>query len=269
MRAGARAPDLARVRKLTLYLDPSALLLGEVQIGRVLLEGADILIERNEVADTNLDMLPPPDGSGPHPGENRSLGLKHVARSPWISMIEVRDSVLTVAEGSGRPPVVLESRRRRSSRRRRTSPCRSRAFGAQAARRTHRDRRVVRRLDARRLPGNIDLQGGFGGGRRDQGQRRHQGHQLAITADGPDISAFGPSYACRCRPPALCAKRQGRHLRSTFKVELTSQGRLERAGWRGSVPHRPQRHAAVAVIANMSRLDLGGPKAHTSSTPAW
>ena len=36
-------PDLARVRKLTLFLDPIALLLGEIKIGRILLEGADIL----------------------------------------------------------------------------------------------------------------------------------------------------------------------------------------------------------------------------------
>ena len=35
-------PDLARVRKLTLFLDPVALLLGEVKIGRLVLEGADI-----------------------------------------------------------------------------------------------------------------------------------------------------------------------------------------------------------------------------------
>ena len=78
-RWGSR-PELARVRKLTLFLDPASLFLGEVKIGRVLLEGADILVERNDVGDTNLDMLPPPDGSGPHPGENRSLRLRTVRR---------------------------------------------------------------------------------------------------------------------------------------------------------------------------------------------
>ena len=75
-------PELARVRKLTLFLDPFSLLLGEVKIGRILLEGADILVERNEVGDTNLEMLPPPDGSGPHPGENRSLRLRTDAGLP-------------------------------------------------------------------------------------------------------------------------------------------------------------------------------------------
>src|SRR5262245_59108302 len=100
--------DLARVRRLTLFLDPAALFLGEVRIGRVLLEGADILVERNEVGDTTLDMLPPPDGSGPHPGENRSLRMRTAPAFPWITSIEVKDSVLTVAEGQGRPPVAIE-----------------------------------------------------------------------------------------------------------------------------------------------------------------
>src|SRR5215510_8194338 len=40
----ASRADLARVRKLTLFIDPVALLLGEIKIGRVLLEGADILV---------------------------------------------------------------------------------------------------------------------------------------------------------------------------------------------------------------------------------
>ena len=91
-------PELARVRKLTMYLDPFALLLGEARVGRVLLEGADIRVERNEAGDTNLEMLPPPDGSGPHPGENRSLRLKPNPAFPWIDTIEVRDSVLTIVE---------------------------------------------------------------------------------------------------------------------------------------------------------------------------
>ena len=36
-------PEMARVRKLTLYIDPVSLFLGEIKIGRILLEGADIL----------------------------------------------------------------------------------------------------------------------------------------------------------------------------------------------------------------------------------
>src|SRR6185503_8772907 len=76
--------------------------------GRVLLEGADILVERNDVGDTNLDMLPPPDGSGQHAGENRSLRLRTSPAFPWIGTIEVRDSVVTIGQGTDRPPVVVE-----------------------------------------------------------------------------------------------------------------------------------------------------------------
>jgi hypothetical protein len=78
------------------------LFLGEAKVGRVVLEGADIAIERNEAGDTNLEMLPPPDGSGPHAGENRSLRIRTNPAFPWINTIEVRDSTLTVAEGGGR-----------------------------------------------------------------------------------------------------------------------------------------------------------------------
>jgi uncharacterized protein involved in outer membrane biogenesis len=91
-------PDMARVRKLTLYIDPISLFLGEIKIGRILLEGADILVETNDVGDANLEMLPPPDGSGPHAGENRSFRLRTTNGFPWIGTIDVRDSVLTIAE---------------------------------------------------------------------------------------------------------------------------------------------------------------------------
>src|SRR5262249_30867322 len=101
-------PELARVRKLTMYLDPAALLLGEVKVSRIQLEGADILIERNEAGDTNPEMLPPPDGSGPKPSDNRSLRVVSNPAFPWIDTIEVRDSVLTVTDGAGRAPVALE-----------------------------------------------------------------------------------------------------------------------------------------------------------------
>ena len=101
-------PELARVRKITMYLEPFSLLLGESKISRLVLEGADILVERNEAGDANLEMLPPPDGSGPRAVENKSLRVVANPAFPWIGNIEVRDSILTVAEGGGRPPVVLE-----------------------------------------------------------------------------------------------------------------------------------------------------------------
>ena len=211
-------PELARVRKLTLFLDPASLFLGEVKIGRVLLEGADILVERNEVGDTNLDMLPPPDGSGPHPGENRSLRLRTSPAFPWINTIEVRDSVLTIAEGQGRPPVVLEiaGRDLQVAGAQPAAAARGQVRGAAGhAARAHRHGRLVRRLDARaarqhRCAGRLRRRQD-----RDQGQRRRQGHQPGRSRRRVRTSrCSAPTYACRCRPadpmrstprPAPCA----------------------------------------------------------------
>ncbi len=45
----------------------------------------------------------------------------------------------------------------------------------------------------RGLPGNIDLQGGFGAGKiAIKGGVGVKGTTLQITADGPDVSVFGP-----------------------------------------------------------------------------
>jgi len=104
--AWASRPDLAKVRRITMYLDPFRLFLGEAKVDKLVLEGADIQVEHNEAGDTNLEMLPPPDGSGPHAGENHSLRIRVNPAFPWIGIIEVRNSTLTILEGAGRPPVV-------------------------------------------------------------------------------------------------------------------------------------------------------------------
>ena len=188
-------PELARVRKVTMYLDPFALFLGEARVGRVLLEGADILVERNEAGDTNLEMLPPPDGSGPHPGENRSLRLQPNPAFPWIDTIEVRDSVLTIAEGAGRPPVVLEvaSGTFKSTAPNQPLQMDARLASPQAA--AFELTGTIGSFDGwmRGLPGNIDLQGGFGGGKiAIKGGVGIKGTNVQVTGEGPDIAAFGP-----------------------------------------------------------------------------
>ena len=196
-------PELARVRKVTMYLDPFALFLGEARVGRVLLEGADILVERNEAGDTNLEMLPPPEGSGPHPGENRSLRLKPNPAFPWIDTIEVRDSVLTIAEGAGRPPVVLEvangtfkssAPNQPLQMDARLAPPQAAAFALTG---------TIGSFDGwmRGLPGNIDLQGSFGGGKiAIKGSVGDQGHQRPDhRAKGPTSRPSGRTSACPCR----------------------------------------------------------------------
>lgn len=253
-------PDLARVRKVTLFLDPFSLLLGEIKIGRVLLEGADILVERNEIGDANLDMLPPPDGSGPHPSEHRSLRLRTSPAFAWINVIEVRDSILTVAE-NGRPPVVLDIAAATFRSPAPNQPLQIEGrFGAPQATPLELAG-TAGTFDGwmRGLPGNIDLQGDFGGGRiAIKGAIATKGTTLQITSEGPDISAFGPYI--RLPLPAggpYVLNARAATQRNSFKVEVTTLkvGSSELAG---EALFRIDRKGTPVVVVNadVSRLDI-------------
>jgi uncharacterized protein involved in outer membrane biogenesis len=259
-------PDLARVRKLTLFLDPVALFLGEVKIGRILIEGADILVEQNDVGDTNLEMLPPPDGSGPHPGENRSLRLRTATAFPWIGTVEVRDSVLTIAEGAGRPPVVLEipAATFRSAAPNQPLQIEGRFAAPQA---TPFDLTgTAGSFDGwmRSLPGNIDLQGSFGGGKiAIKGGVGVKGTTIQINSEGPDISAFGPyiRLPVPAGGPYVLSAKAGTQ-RSAFKVEVTTL-KVGSSELTGEALFRVDRKgtATVTINADVSRLDVGDLKA--------
>ncbi len=256
-------PELARVRKLTMYLDPAALLLGEVRVSRLLVEGADILVERNEAGDTNLDMLPPVEGSGPKPSENRSLRVVPNPAYPWIETIEVRDSVLTIGQGAGRPPVVLAVT--------------SGLFKATAANQTLQMEAhfaspqavpfdlagTIGSFDGwmRGQPGNIDVQGGLGGGKiAIKGTVGFKGANLQITAEGPNIAAYGPYVRLPLPnggPYALTAKVVTLH--SGLKVEVTSL-KVGASDLSGEALFRTDRSGAPIAIVNVdaNRLDLSG-----------
>jgi len=263
-------PDLARVRKVTLFLDPASLFLGEVKVGRVVLEGADILVERNDVGDTNLDMLPPPDGSGPHPGENRSLRLRTSPAFPWIGTIEVRDSVLTVADGAGRPPVAIEIAAATFK-----SPAPNQPL--QLDGRFATPRAAVLQLAGtagsfdgwmRGLPGNIDLQGGFGDGKiAIKGSVAAKGTSLQITSSGPDISVFGPyiRLPVPAGGPYVLNVKAGTQ-RNSFKVEVSTL-KVGSSELVGEALFRVDRKGTptVAINADLARLDLGDLKAPPST----
>jgi uncharacterized protein involved in outer membrane biogenesis len=260
-------PDLARVRKVTMYLDPfSLLLLGEARVGRVLLEGADIRVERNEAGDTNLEMLPPPDGSGPHPGENRSLRLKPNPAFPWIDTIEVRDSVLTIAEGAGRPPLVLEvpSGTFKSSAPNQPLQMEARIAAPQAA--VFQLTGAIGSFDGwiRGLPGNIDLQGSFGDGKiAIKGSVGIKGTNLQIAGEGPDIAAFGPYIRLRlpsAGPYVVNAKAST--LRSNLKVEVPTL-KIGKSELSGEVLFRVDRHDVPTITVNLDAnvIDAGGLRA--------
>ena len=266
-------PDLARVNKVTVFLDPFSLFLGEIKIGRVVLEGADILVERNEVGDTNLDMLPPPDGSGPHPGENRSFRLRSSPTFPWIGNVEVKDSVLTIADGNGKPPVVIEIPRATFK-----APTPSQPL--QIDGRFQAPKAVPMELSGtagsfdgwmRSLPGNIDVQGPFGTGKiAIKGSVGVKGTSLQITSDGPDISVFGPYIRLPVPvggPYAMNVKAGTQ--RSSFKVEVTTL-KIGSSEIAGEALFRVDRKGVptATVNADVNRLDLNDFKAAPAAAPA-
>ena len=269
-------PDLVRVRRVTMYLDPASLFLGELKVGRMVLEGADILVERNDAGDTNLEMLPPPDGSGPHAGENRSLKTRPNPAFPWIGTVEVRDSVLTVTQGTGRPPVVLEIASGTLKSPAPNGPLQIAArFGAPRAAPFDLTG-TTGSFDGwmRGLPGNIDLQGSFGEGKiAIKGSIGLKGTNLAITSEGADVAAFGPYIHLPLPsggPYALSAK--ALTVRNNFKVEVPSLT-VGNSALSGEALFRVDRNGVptAAVNVDADRIDFAGLKAApaaASATPA-
>jgi uncharacterized protein involved in outer membrane biogenesis len=261
------------VRKLTLFIDPVSLLVGEVKIGRLVLEGADILVEENEVGDTNLDMLPPPDGSGPHAGENRSLRLRTSAAFPWIDTIEVRDSVLTIAQGAGRPSVVLEvpNATFRSQAPNQPLQIDGRLAAPKAAPLTLTG--TAGSFDGwmRALPGNIDLQGSFGDGKiAIKGGVGVKGTTVQITSEGPDISVFGPyiHLPVPAGGPYVLAAKAGTQ-RSAFKVDVTTL-KVGASELTADALFRVDRKGTptVTVNADVTRLNVGDLRAPPAAAQA-
>jgi len=262
----ASRPELARVRRLTMFLDPFALFLGEARVGRVLLEGADITIERNEADDTNLEMLPPPDGSGPHAGENRSLRLRTNPAFPWIGTIEVRDSTLTISEGAGRPAVVLSVARGSFKSTAPNQPLQMDAsLGAPQAAPLELTG-TIGSFDGwmRGLPGNIDVQGGFGGGKiAIKGSIGTKGTALQVTSEGPDVAVFGPYIRLPVPsggPYSLTAKVGTQ--RNGLKVEVPSL-KVGASELSGEALFRDNRSGTPVATVNIdaSKIDLGGLRA--------
>ena len=259
-------PELARVSKITMYLDPFSLFLGESKISRLVLEGADILVERNEAGDANLEMLPPVEGSGPRASENRSLRVVSNPAFPWIGDIEVRNSVLTIADGGGRPPVVLEisSGTIKSAAPNQTLQVEGHFATPQAAQFDLAG--TAGSFDGwmRGLPGNIDLQGAFGGGKiAIKGGVSVKGTNVQITGDGPDIAAYGPYIHVPIPsggPYTLSAK--AATLRGNFKVEVPTL-KVGNSDLTGEALFRTDRQGVpnVAVNIDATRIDAAGLKA--------
>jgi AsmA family protein len=249
-----------------MYLDPFALFLGEARVGRVLLEGADIVIERNEAGDTNLEMLPPPDGSGPHAGENRSFRLRGDPAFPWIGTVEVRDSTLTVSEGAGRPAVVLNVARGTFKSAAANQPLQMDASLGVPQAPPMELTGTIGSFDGwmRGLPGNIDVQGGYGGGKiAIKGSIGTKGTALQVTSEGPDFAVFGP-YVRLPLPsggPYTLNAKVGTQ-RTALKVEVPSL-KIGASELSGEALFRADRSGTPVASMNIDavKIDLGGLRA--------
>jgi uncharacterized protein involved in outer membrane biogenesis len=269
----ASRPDLARVRRITMYLDPFSLFLGEAKVAKVVLEGADILIEHNAANDTNLEMLPPPDGSGPHAGENRSLRIKTHPAFPWINTIEVRDSVLTISEGRDRPPVSLEIATASFKSSAPNQPLQMEAKLGPPRATPMELSGTIGSFDGwmRGLPGNIEVQGGFGGGKiAIKGSIGTKGTNLQITSEGPDVGVFGPYVGLPVPsggPYTITSKTLTQ--RNGLKVEVP-QLKIGESDIAGEALFRHDRSGTptVAVNVDANKIDLAGLRAAPAPTPA-
>jgi len=191
--------------------------------------GRDILVERNEAGDANLEMLPPPDGSARIPARVVPCAC---ARLPLSVDRRDRGAGLGADNRRGRrpAPVVLEVANARCDRQRPTNRFRSRGDSAPPGQfvQPRRHGRNVRWLD-QGLPGNIDLQGEFGDAR--SRSRVASGSRARTSRLRPKVlmwrySALHPTAGAARRP--LCVERQAATQRNGFKVEVTAL-KVERA----------------------------------------
>src|SRR5262249_42526358 len=111
----------------------------------------------------------------------------------------------------------------------------------------------------RSLPGNIDLQGGFGGGKiAIKGTVGVKGTALQINAEGPDLSVFGPyiRLPVPAGGPYSAAVNAGTQ-RNAFKVDVTSL-KVGSSEATGDLLFRVDRKgkALATVNADVSRLDI-------------
>ncbi len=137
-----------------------------------------------------------PTARGRIPARTARCGCAPRAAFPWINTIEVRDSVLTVSEGAGRPPVVLEIPNAHLE----VAGAQPDAAGRGTVRRAagdadgpHGHGRLVQRLDGRACPATSTCRAVSAAARsRSRAASTPRARRCRSTREGPDVSVFGP-----------------------------------------------------------------------------
>jgi hypothetical protein len=123
----------------------------------------------------------------------------------------------------------------------------------------------------RGLPGNIDLQGSFGGGKiAIKGSVGIKGTNVQIAGEGPDVAAFGPYIRLPLPsggPYVVNAKAST--LRGNFKVEVPTL-KIGQSELSGEVLFRVDRHDVPTVTVNIDAnvIDAAGLRASPTAATA-
>ena len=271
--AGGSRPDMARIKRLVLHLDPYALLLGEVRIGRIQLFGADILIERDDEGRSNLAMEPPVEGSGPHPSEHQSLRIKTTPSLPWIGRIEVEGSTLTLRETAERSSVVLVIDRFVGTAPQPNAPLSGeflgRINGSEALTLTLKKAGTFEGW-LKGVPGDLDMQGTLGGAPVSiTGQITPRRMEMAADVEGRSLAGLGHLLNLPLPDSApYSMKVKLTNPRSGAKLEVTEL-KVGDSVFRGDLVFRTNKAGKPVVVANFAsdRLDLNDLKPRPQPTP--
>jgi len=96
MAAGSR-PDMATVKRAELAVDTKALLRGEIKVERVVLAGADLLLETDKTGKGNWEFGDRPDGAEKDKAKDKAAGGD--APDLRIDKIEIRDIAIAYRDG--------------------------------------------------------------------------------------------------------------------------------------------------------------------------
>lgn len=267
MEGGSR-PEMARISRLILHLDPVSLLLGELRIGRVELAGADILVERDANGRSNLEMTPPVEGSGPHPSERRSLRVRTIPTLPWINRIEANNSTVTLRETADRQTLVVAIERFAGMASATNSP-----FTIDFAGKINGGEPIVLAGRAgtfdgwmRGLPGELKLEGTFGAGPISiSGSATSKAVGVSGSIEARSMAALAPLLGFpfpETAPVALTFKLS--NPRAVTKVEIVEL-RIGSSVAKGDVTLRKDRQNRPMIALNLAadKVELADLRART------
>ena len=243
--AGGSRPEMARIKRVVLHLDPLSLLLGEIRIGRLQLFGADVSIERD--GRSNLAKGSPVEGS---------------PQLPWIDRIEVEGSTLTLKETAARPAIVFVIDRFIGTAAQPTTPIVGEFVGRiNAGEALSLNLKKAGTLDGwlKGVPGDIEMQGTLGGLPVSiTGQVAAQQLEIGAAVQGRSLATLGHLLNVPLPETAPYAmKLTLTHQQTGLKLDI-AELKVGDSVLRGDMVFRTTETAKPVIVANLTadRFDL-------------